>query len=111
MLATPFGLQPRAMGGGGESSPRPLPLPEVLTAEDLINCQGKCEIEQELKTIRKLSWEAALEIARETEETIQRLCNAVLNGDWPKAKQLAKELQHDEEIDRTHPRVHRISGR
>ncbi len=38
-------------------------------------------------------WEAALEIARRTEETVQRLCAAVLSDDPETAKVLARELQ------------------
>jgi hypothetical protein len=63
-----------------------------------------------LKQVESTAWQVALEIARETEETVQRLCAAVLSQDWATAKKLAKELQ-GEESNRTDSRVHRIAGR
>jgi hypothetical protein len=44
--------------------------------------------------------EAALEIAREWDKNVGRLCQAVLSGDYKTAKLLARELLNDEESDR-----------
>jgi hypothetical protein len=65
-----------------------------------------------LKLVESSSWEAALEIARETEQTVQRLCKAVLSDDTKTAKLLAKELQGDvKEVSGADPSFHRITGR
>ena len=65
-----------------------------------------------LKLVESTSWEAALEIARETEQTVLRLCTAVLSDDHKTAKLLAKELQGDDQtgsgIDQSQ---YRVSGR
>lgn len=64
-----------------------------------------------LKQVESSAFQVALEIARETEETLQRLCAAVLNNDLEAAKPLARKLQGDEESNRTHSRVDRIASR
>lgn len=64
-----------------------------------------------LKQVESAAFQVALEIAKETEETLQRLCAAVLNEDLEAAKPLARKLQGDEESNRTDSRVHRIAGR
>jgi hypothetical protein len=40
--------------------------------------------------------EVALELARKEEEDLQRLCTAVLQGDYRTAKKLAKEIKGNE---------------
>lgn len=55
--------------------------------------------------------EAALEISREWDKNIDRLCRAVLSDDRQTAKLLAKELLNDETRHRIDQGVHRIAGR
>lgn len=50
-------------------------------------------------------WQAALEIARETENTVQALCTAVLSDDIETAKVLAKELRGNGECDQVAPKT------
>lgn len=63
-----------------------------------------------LKLVENTGWETALEIAREWDKNVDRLCDAVLNDDLETAKTLAGELK-GEESDRVSQGVHRISGR
>jgi hypothetical protein len=55
--------------------------------------------------------EAALEISREWDKNIDRLCRAVLSDDRKTARLLAKELLNDEKGHRIDQGVHRIAGR
>lgn len=55
--------------------------------------------------------DAALEIAKERENTTRRLARAVLEGDFATAKTLAEELIPNEARNRVDPSKHRVASR